>query len=223
MNAIKRKPVRNLKPGGVLLAAGLLAGQRVAGAPVIMGPPPVDTTPPAAQDAAANNPMNVFIPAGYNNANAAEPFQYGPVIFRPHVSYGVSYASGILAGLTGAQDTIIQQLSPGLTVDLGRQWSLDYTPTVMFYSTKQLQDGVNHAASLTGGASYEDWQFNLMQSYNSSDLPTTETAAQTSMQTYLTDLGAHYAFSDKMSADFDVNQNFSFVQDFQDSYNWSTM
>jgi hypothetical protein len=223
MNSKKRKSGLNLKPGGVLLAAGLLAGQRMAGAPVIMGPPPVDTTTPAAQEAAANNPMNVFVPAGYNNANAAEPFQYGPVIAHPHVSYSFGYGTGIASGNNNGQDTVIQQLSPGLTVDLGRQWTLDYTPTMVFYSSKQLQDGVNHAASLTGGASYEDWHFSLMQSFSSSDEPTTETATQTSQQNYSTALGANYVFSDKMSADFGLNQSFNFVENFQNSYNWSTM
>jgi hypothetical protein len=223
MNAKNRKPGRKLKPGGVLLAAGLLAVQRVAGAPVIMGPPPVDATPPAAQEAAAGNPMNVFLPSGWGNASLSEPFQYGPVTAHPHASYSVSYGNGIEAGNNGAQDTVIQQLSPGLTVDLGRQWALDYTPTIIFYSSKQLQDGVNHAASLTGGLSYEDWQFSLVQGFSSSDSPTTETAAQTSQQAYTTALGANYAFSDKMSADFGVNQNFDLVKNFQDSYGWSTM
>jgi hypothetical protein len=223
MNAMKWKARRNLKPGGVLLAAGLLAVQRVAGAPVIMGPPPVDTTPPAAQEAAANNPMNVFIPSGGNNGNPSELLQYGPVIAHPHASYSFGYGTGIASGINNGQDTVIQQLSPGLTVDLGRQWSLDYTPTMVFYSSRQLQDGVNHAASLTGGASYEDWHFSLMQSFSSSDSPITETATQTSQQNYTTALGASYVFNDKISADFGVNQSVNSVENFQDSYNWSTM
>jgi len=223
MNLKNRMCGRNLNRGGVLLAASLLAVHRVGGAPVLMGPPPVNTAPPAAQDDATNNVMNVFLPSGLVNGNLPEPFQYGPVTFRPHVSYSVSYGNGIQAGTSGAQDTVIQQLSPGLTVDLGRQWSLDYTPTIIFYSSKQLQDGVNHAAALNGGISYEDWAFSLMQGYSSTDEPTFETGAQTSQQTYSTALGAHYAFSDKMSADFGVNQLFNFVENFQDSYNWSTM
>ncbi len=223
MKPRNRKACRNLKPGGVLLAAGLLAVQRVAGESVIMGPPPVNTAPPAAQEEAASNPMNVFVPSGVNNGNASEPFQYGPVTLHPHVSYSFGYGTGIAAGKNNGQDTIIQQLSPGLTVDLGRQWSLDYTPTMVFYSSRQLQDGVNHAASLNGGANYEDWQFSLMQSLSSSDSPTTETAAQTSQQNYTTALGANYVFNDKMSADFGVNQFFNLVENYQDSYNWSTM
>ena len=223
MNAKNWKSGRNLKSSGVLLAASLLAVHRMGGAPVIMGPPPVNSTPPAAQEAEASNPMNVFIPSGGNNDNPPEPFRFGSVTFRPHVTYGFSYGTGIQSGNNGAQDTIIQQFSPGFTVDLGRQWSLDYTPTIIFYSSKQFQDGVNHAASLTGGISYEDWKFSLMQGFSSSDSPTTETGTQTSQQAYSTALGANYAFSDKMSADFGVNQNFNFVQGFQDSYNWSTM
>lgn len=223
MHIKNRKSGRNLKSGGVLLAAGLLAVQRGVGAPVIEGPPPLDTSPPAAQAAETNNPMNVFIPSGVANGNPSEPFQYGPVVLRPHLFYGVSYGNGIAVGLNYAQNTVIQQLSPGMTVDLGRQWSLDYTPTIEFYSSKQLRDCVNHAASLTGGVSYDEWKFSLMQDFGSVDEPVTETAAQTSQQHYSTVLGANYAFGDKMSADFGVNQMFNFVQNFQDSYNWSTM
>lgn len=214
----------NLKNGGIfLLVVGLLSVYRVSGAPVIMGPPPVDTTPPAVREDLTNNPMTVFIPAGIANGNPTEPFRFGSVIFRPHISYGVSYGNGIQVGLSGAQDAFIQQLVTGLTVDLGQHWLVDYTPTIIFYSTKQLQDGVNHAASLTGGFSHGDWQFSLAQSYSSSDQPTTETAAQTSQQQYSTALGAHYIFNDKMSADIGANQDFSFVQSLQDSYTWSTM
>lgn len=224
MNMKNKISCGNLKIGGVLLATGLLAAHRVSGAPVIMGPPPVNTQPPAALEAATNNPMNVFIPSGAGNASPTEPFQFGPVTLRPHLSYSVSYGNGINAGgLANGQDTVIQQLSPGLTIDLGQHWLVDYTPTLVFYSSKELQNVVNHAASLSGGVGYGDWQFSLQQGYSSSDMPTTETAAQTSSQDYSTALGAHYAFSDKMSADFGANQDFNFVQNFQDSYTWSTM
>lgn len=226
MNHKNQKPGKSLKTGGALLAASLLAIHRVSAAPVIVGPPPLDTTPPAAQEDVLNNPMTVFLPSGvlgFFNPGEEEPFQFGSVIFRPHVSYGASYASGILAGLGSSQDTIIQQLSPGLTIDLGRHWSVDYTLGMAFYSSKELKDTLSHAASLNGHFGYGNWRFDLAQGYSYSDSPLTETATQTSQQAYSTSLGANYAFSDKMSADMGVNQGISLVENFQDSYTWSTM
>jgi hypothetical protein len=145
------------------------------------------------------------------------------VTLHPHVVNSLIYGSGIQATVGNEQDTLVDTLSPGVTADLGRHWTVDYTPTLNFYSSRQFHNSVDQSASLTGATHYEDWDFNLSQNFSSTSDPMTETAAQTSQQSYATALSAAYAFNDKWAANASVDQNISLVSGFQDSYNWSTL
>ena len=214
---------RNAKTGGILLATGVLTAQRVMGGSVIMSQPPVVTTPPVVQEDATNNEMNVFIPSGVVNPDSAGLFQYGPVTLHPHVSNSLIYGSGLQSSIGNQQDTVIDTLSPGLTADLGRHWTVDYTPSINFYSNRQFHNNVDQSASLTGATRYEDWDFNLSQTASITSDPLTQTAAQTDQQSYSTALSVAYAFADKWSANASVDQNISLVSNLQDSYNWSTL
>jgi hypothetical protein len=201
----------------------MLTAHRVMAGSVLISQPPVATTPPVAQEDATNNEMNVFVPAGVVNPASAGLFQYGQTTLHPHVNYTFAYGSGIESSVGNQQKTIIQQLSPGMTVDLGRHWSVDYTPTLIFYSNRQFHNTLDQSASLNGVTHYENWDFNFLQNFSSTSDPTTETAAQTDQKTYETALSANYAFNDKWSANGSVNQNISLVPGFQDSYNWSAL
>ena len=214
---------RNAKTGGILLATGVLTAQRVLGGSVIMSQPPVVTTPPVVQEDATNNEMNVFIPSGVVNPDSAGLFQYGPVTLHPHVFNSLIYGSGIEYTVGNEQDTLVDTLSPGITADLGRHWTVDYTPTLNFYSSRQFRNSVDQSASLTGATRYEDWSFNLSQNANISSDPLTETAAQTDQQSYSTALSTAYAFNDKWAANASVDQGISLVSGLQDSYTWSTL
>ena len=214
---------RNAKKSGVLLAAGVLTAQRVLGASVFMSPPPVVTTPPVVQDDATNDQMNVFIPNGVVNPSQAGLFQYGPFVLHPHPSYSFLYGNGIQSSVGNQGDTVLQQLSPGLTVDLGRHWTADYTPTLNFYSSRQFRNTVDQSASLAGATQYQDWNFSGAQTYSSTSDPLAETGAQTSQQAYTTALSAAYAFTDKWTANASVDQDISLVSGFQDSYAWTAL
>ena len=211
---------------GYALAVGALlaAGQVQAGQAVLMAPPPANLQTVAAHDDATNNELNVYMPSYENRDNSLpQPFKFGPVVFRPHPFYRFVYASGIQSGTNGSQSSIIQEFSPGIAVDLGRHWVVDYTPTLRFYSNRALRNSIDHAATLTGGTSYEDWTFNLSQAFAKSDSTLADTAAQTQTETYDTEIGASRVLNDKMYAQFGVSQVFNFVAGQQDSHLWSTM
>jgi len=219
----KVKP--GIKMNGVLLAAGagMLSSQAVlAGSVFINQAPSVATAPIDVQEDAADNPMNVFIPAGVVNPDTAGLFQYGPVNLHPHVNYSWQDGTSVQSSPGTSQDTILQSLSPGLTADLGRHWTADYTPTLNFYSGGNFHQTVDHSASLNGATRYEDWTLGVSQSFTATADPDTATAAQTSQQTYATSLSAAYAFNDKWVANFGLAQDFNLVSGLQNSYNWST-
>ncbi len=161
--------------------------------------------------------MDVFIPSGVVNPDSARTFQYGPVTLHPHVFNSLIYGSGIQSSIGNEQDTLADTLSPGITADLGRHWTVDYTPTLNFYSSRQFRNSVDQSASLTGATRYEDWSFSLSQNFTPTSDPMTETSAQTSQQSYVTALSAAYVFNDKWAANASVDQGISLVSGLQDS------
>ena len=165
--------------------------------------------------------FQVFAPVPFSSQD--QPFQWGPVVARPHVSYQYLHGSGIQSTPTNQYTTDIHEVSPGITIDLGTHWALDYTPTLRYYSDNHFKDEFNNAVSLTGNNAYQDWVFGLSQSYESSSSPLVETATQTDREIFLTALSASYAINEKMSLDMDLYQNLLFAANFQSFRDWSTM
>ena len=208
-----------------LAVAGAFAALRALGAPsVLMPPPPVNTQPSFVSQDQTNNELSAFIPSYQQMDDALpQPLRFGPVTFRPHPFYSFLYVSGLQNGTNHAENSIIQQISPGISVDLGRHWTLDYTPTIQLYSNHDFRDAVNHSATLTGGTRYEDWLFGFSQSFAQSDATLAETAVQTHQQNFDTELTTSYLLNEKFFLNFGLSQKFNFADNLQDSREWSTL
>ena len=204
--------------------ASLLALSFTARAQQVIAPAPsYVVTPPAVQEIQANNEMNVFNAEGNapGAAQPTEPFQYGIFTLRPHPFYRFLYGNGILSSTNQAQSTIINQFSPGFLLEIGRHWTLDYTPTWTFYSDSHFENTLDHVVTLTGGTSYEDWAFGLSQVCALTSDPLVETATQTSQETYTTALNASCVLNSKMSTDLGASQNIISADQFNSSREWS--
>src|SRR6185312_12721344 len=110
----------------------------------------------------------------------------GVFTLRPHVSYSLIYSDGLELNPSNHQSTAIHQISPGMLINIGRHWTLDYTPTLKYYSNHRFQDSLDHAVVLTGGTTYGDWTFGLSQGYAATTESLVETATQTPTETYNT-------------------------------------
>jgi hypothetical protein len=167
--------------------------------------------------------MNVFQPAGGGAVNSVpQIFRFGPIQLHPSLDYLFGYGNGITASPGNQQASIIQTLSPGLRVDLGKYWALSYTPSFQFYSSDQFHDAVNQAFVLTGGVAYADWNFGLSQTASYVSAPTVATGGQTDQTLYGTTLSASRALTSKMSAEFGLHQDIALAAGYDDSYTWST-
>jgi hypothetical protein len=215
----------------MLLAAGGLIDDHTAAAPVVNANPnavlanPNPQAPLQTEDQLAQpDEMNVFQPAGGAAENPVpQIFRYGPIMLRPHADYQLMYGNGIQSTPGDQQETIIQEFSPGILMDLGSHWSLDYTPTFMFYSSDKFQDSVNHSIALTGDLLYEAWKFGLNHSTEITSAPMAETGEQTDQTTHSTTLSASRALNSQMSLDLGLNQTINLVSGFNNSYDWSTL
>ncbi len=200
-------------------------------------PSPGPLLPSAVQEYQTNqaSQFQVFIPAGTARSGQPEPqiFRWGPVLMRPHLDYQFLYGNGIESSPGQQHKTIVQQVSPGAMFDVGAHWTLDYTPTLSFYSSSNFRDTLNQNVQLNWGSAYNDWFLNGSQSYSSTSDPNEETATQTGQQTYATAFNASYQFNKKVSLDLGFNQNFNYIgnsqssagllQNLASSRSWSTM
>lgn len=203
--------------------------------PVIMQPPQFSVPPPAMQEVQNNNETQVFNPAEafWNLLQEINIYQWGPVSFRPSVSYSVTYATGVQSSPGTSSATVSQSVSPNFLFVIGRHWTLDYTPSWAFYSSHQLQDSLNHSATLSWGTTYEDWTMGFSQGYTRSDTALIQTGAQTEQEGYSTAINASYQVNTKISLQMGVNQSFNYIGNGTSSTNmygnlanskaWSTM
>jgi hypothetical protein len=202
----------------------LLAFIHTAEAQDVLAPPPeISVSPPAMQKVQPSE-MQVFPPAEtVPNLQQVSPLQWGPVSLRPHLLYRFLYGDGIQASPGQHTKTAINEISPGLLLGVGSHWTVDYTPTLTFYSSSAFHDTTAQNVIMTGGTTYEDWVFGLSQSYNYSSPPLVETGGQTSQDEYTTGSSASYQFSRQMSLDLAVKQDFIFPKNFTESREWSTL
>lgn len=199
---------------------------------VLAPQPPVPTAPNVVQENQYNNPMQVFAPAP-SAPGLPQIFQWGQLTLHPHLDYQFLYGSGIDSSPGHGQDSIVQTFAPGMLMKLGDHWSLDYTPTMKFYSASDLQNTLDHSVQLAWGMDYHNWALSASQNYVTTSDPIVETAAQTSEEIYTTIFNANYQISDKMSLALGLNQDFTeigsgistnnYLQSLASSRSWSSM
>ena len=210
-------------------ALSYLAFSPDAAAQAVFAPPPADALavpPPAA--AAPTGP--ILAPPPTVPPTEAKPLlEWGPVKFRPNLLYRVLYGDGIPVAPGENLTTVINEVYVGLLFEVGRHWTLNWTPSFQFYSNNRFRDVIDQNVSLAGGTTYENWTLGLSQSYITSDQPLVETGTQTSTETFDTGLSARYEFNDRLSAELGLSQEFrslagnSVALQLQDSKSWSTM
>jgi Putative beta-barrel porin 2 len=210
---------------------GLLALVRGAQGQEVLAPRPViNLTPPAVEDIQTNSAGFVdFGNAMPKSALQEQPFQVGPLDLHPHFFYRFLYGTGIQSAPGTPHDVITEDVSPGLLVGLGKNWTLDYTPTWTFYTdsqhggTNEFQNTVNHAVALNGGLTHGDWILGFSQTYNRSDTPLIVTGSQTLQETFATTVTGSYRFNTVMSMDLSANQNFTYTDKLTNTREWSTL
>jgi hypothetical protein len=136
--------------------------------------------------------------------------QRGPVAVRPSFSYSLISSDGLLTG-SGQVKSVLQTFSPGVLVDVGKHWVLDYLLTKSIYSTHLLSDSVDHNASLSFQTSHEDWSFRGSASYGDNTVTSVETGRQTREVTNGTLLGGFIQLSSRLQLElsFTYNQRYA--------------
>jgi hypothetical protein len=148
---------------------------------------------------------------------------WGPVTAHPRVSYqfvtstGVQYAPGFAA------DTTIQTLSPGILMELGTHWTLDYQASWDVYSSRQFKDTLNHTLSLLGSTAYENWTFSFSQGYSRTSEPLIQTGQQTQSNGYSTVVIARDRIDRHLMLESVASQSLVYTTGFNNTREWSLL
>jgi hypothetical protein len=165
--------------------------------------------------------LDVFAAAA-SGGNSASPFyQYGPLEIRPHLAYNGSYNERLLLRPGVAKGSYVETFSPGLLVNFGPRWSLDYTPSYTIYSQPEFRDRLTHSVNGNGGVAYRDTSLSFDQGYRYAADPLIETGRQTETETVSTNVSATHALSPRLLLQGDAQQTLTFVSSAPDFYQWS--
>jgi hypothetical protein len=135
----------------------------------------------------------------------------GPVQFYPHLLYESSYGDGLPAQRGSNSTTFVNEVAPGMLLKIGRVWSLDYTPSMYFYSNPVFRDKTDEDVVLAGITTNGNWTLSLSQSYVEIAQPLEETGVQNQQTAFATALNAIWQVGTKFSLEMGVNQNFRFL------------
>jgi hypothetical protein len=159
--------------------------------------------------------------AAFGGIVGAPLARWGPVDVHASMSYSVMYGNGIEAEPGEQEKTFINTFSPGLTLDLGNRWVLSYSPSYAVYSNPDFRNTLSESVVLNGHTTYEEWTFNLSQSYAYTSYPLIETGTQTTQEAYTTALTGSYQMSSRLSLQLGLNQNFRFAPAFNNLEEWT--
>lgn len=123
---------------------------------------------------------SVFGVPGFAPATGPGIYQAGNVNIHARLSYSFLYGTG-LEGQPGDHAAVVEQtVSPGITINVGTHWTVDYSPSASFYSgSSNFNNTTGQFADLRGSTIYNDWAFGMSQSYSYSTTPLVETGTQT--------------------------------------------
>ncbi len=107
-------------------------------------------------------------------------------------------------------------ISPGLLFNIGTRWTLDYTPTQTYYSSALFKDTLDHSLRLLGATNYENWSFQMAQSFTTSSTPLIETGRQTNEDDYTTAATLGYRFNERAQLDTNLSYAARFTTTFPD-------
>ena len=202
----------------------------------VLAPPPAapPLLPASLQQYQTNQPvqMQVFSSTAPASPLENQPFKVGPIVIRPNIFYQFLYGNGLQSSPGNKQNSIVQQVSPGLVFDEGLHWTLNYTPTFSFYSSSAFRNTINQFVQLQWATVWRDWVLSASQSYARTDDPQIETGGQTEQDTYSTALNGIYHINDKLSMNMGLNQAFNvygqtsstnLLLGLVNSRSWSTM
>ena len=206
----------------VLLCA--LARPHIASAQGVIAPAPSTPASQSGQgDVTIATPNTATLESAVAAFQAPPPIEVGPLTLLPHFLYRFVYGNGIQSQPGRPTTTAINSLSPGVLMEYGTHWTLDYTPTWNIYSNKVFRDTVDESANLVGATNYSDGILRFTETYTHTSEPLVETGMQTAETSYVTTFEVTHRYNGDLAMDLGLSQNSRYTQGFPNSKEWSIL
>ena len=151
------------------------------------------------------------------------PLEWGPVRFHPHLGYQVVYGDGILLGTNNPQTTVLQTITPGAFLELGKYWNFDFSVGINRYSNADFNNSESYFLALRGHIPREKWLLDFGYLGSSTDQPQVETGAQIKQSTHLVTASGTYNYQTRLSLELSAALDARVVENLSDYYTISTL
>ncbi|MBP7143284.1 MAG: outer membrane beta-barrel protein [Opitutaceae bacterium] len=157
------------------------------------------TSPVERRSVTSSAPQSMMGTSIFNAFSPTAPEAAGKVVrfFNPSLQYTLSYGNNLAAYNGSDADSAVHQLSPSLYVQAANRVVIRYTPTFIWYSSKELQDRTDHTLSASAGAGVGNTDLNVGASFSRTSLPLVETGRQTLQESWSVNGSANVALGER--------------------------
>lgn len=151
------------------------------------------------------------------------PLEAGPFRFHPHLGYQVVYGDGILRSANAPATTVLHSIIPGLFIEMGPNWNLDFSAGINRYSNSKFNNNEAYYLALRGHIPREKWLLNFGYAGSVSEQPQIETGQQISQSSHLVTASGIYNYQTKLSVELTGTMDSRLTEGFSDYWTWSTL
>lgn len=151
------------------------------------------------------------------------PLEAGPFRFHPHLGYQVVYGDGILRATNAPSSTVLHTLVPGLFIEMGPNWNLDFSAGINRYSNSDFNNNEAYYLALRGHIPREKWLLDFGYAGSVTEQPQIETGEQVSQSAHLATASGIYNYQTKLSVELTGTMDTRLTEGFSDYWTWSTL
>lgn len=151
------------------------------------------------------------------------PIEAGPFRFHPHLGYQVVYGDGILRNTNAPSTTVLHTVVPGLFVEMGKYWNLDFAASINRYSNADFNNNQAFYLALRGHIPREKWLLDFGYVGSMTEQPQVETGGQVSQSAHLLTAAGIYNYRTRLSVELSGTVDSRLTKGFSDYWTYSTL
>lgn len=140
--------------------------------------------------------------------------QYGPLNYSASMTYRYLNGTGLRTILGRLRSSEVHSINLDSNLAVGRHWLINYATTASFYTSEEFRDPVDHSAAISAGYKLGDWSVAASSGYSRSNDTLLEIGAQTTRDSYNSNLSLAREIGDRTSLELSVSHVANFATGF---------
>lgn len=151
------------------------------------------------------------------------PLEAGPLRFHPHLGYQVLYGDGILRSANAPSTTVLHTIVPGLFLEMGKYWNMDFAASINRYSNASFNDNEAFYLALRGRIPLEKWLLDFGYTGSMTEQTQIETGDQIKQSAHLLTASGIYNYQTRLSVELSGTVDSRLTKGFSDFWTYSTL